>query len=73
MSKFQLGQFVSHRKHTDSRYMIVGIPEEGWVIEKTMEPAYVYIPFSEETMIGPPRKWIRPQVEMEDGRFTRIL
>jgi hypothetical protein len=70
--KFAPGDILTHQKHPDSRYIVVGVPSEGWTIENTLELAYIYLPFSEHATIGLPRKWVRPQIEMEDGRFTKI-
>lgn len=69
--KFQLGDTIIHRKHDAIKYIVIGVPQEGWMIEETLEPAYIY------TAVIPPddrvnRKWIRPETQMEDGRFTKI-
>lgn len=49
---------------TDGLYEIVGVPDEGYVIEKTLQPAYVYT----NGFI----RYIRPASEMEDGRFIVV-
>jgi hypothetical protein len=57
---FSRNDWVWHRK-TDGMYHIVGLPTEHF-IERTGEPAYVY-------MNNEGFRIIRPQSEMEDGRF----
>lgn len=63
-SKYKSGDVVLHRNGT--YYVIEGTPSQGYLIERTSEPAYVYT----DLQFPCGRKWIRPQDEMEDGRFT---
>lgn len=60
--RFPLGSSLRHKK--GGRYRVISTPDVCR-IEKTLEPAYAYI--SEEGSI-----WIRPQAEMEDGRFEML-
>lgn len=59
--RFYQGQVVRHVK-TGGEYKIVGTPRR-FRVEATNEPAYAY-----KGSAGP--IWIRPQAEMEDGRFV---
>lgn len=56
--KFQTGEILRHLK-TGGLYRIVGRA----MIEATLTPAYVY------ESISTGDHWVRPQAEMEDGRF----
>jgi hypothetical protein len=58
---FEFMQTVRH-VNTGELYLIFGLPDQ-YRIEATGEPAYVY---GREVS----SKWIRPQKEMEDGRFV---
>lgn len=49
-------------------YLVVLAPDDGLRIEKNGKPAYAYRAFLE----GDSSIWVRPQEEMEDGRFTKI-
>ena len=56
--KFKSGQMLKHLK-PGGLYRIIGQA----MIEATLTPAYVY----ESLSTGD--HWVRPQAEMEDGRF----
>ena len=56
--KFQAGEILKHLK-TGGLYRIVGQA----MIEATLTPAYIY------ESISTGDYWVRPQAEMEDGRF----
>lgn len=64
--KFQVGDTVVHRK--GGRY-VIHIGPDRLKIEATNEPAYCYAP---EGAGVNDTHWIRPQTEMEDGRFTSL-
>ena len=57
-SVFPIGSVLKHKK-TGGFYQVIGLAK----IEATLEVAYVYE--SRQTH----DYWIRPQAEMEDGRF----
>lgn len=57
-SLFPIGSVLRHKK-TSGLYQVIGLAK----IEATLEVAYVYE--SRQTH----DYWIRPQAEMEDGRF----
>lgn len=59
---FKKGNLVLHLA-TKGVYQIIGVPDEGYVIEETNEPAYVYT----DGKI----RWIRSFRKMEDGRFIK--
>ena len=59
--KFQVGDQLQHLK-TGGFYRIICLAK----IEASLEEAYVY----EALFNG--SYWIRPQIEMEDGRFIRV-
>lgn len=61
MTMYSHGAVVRHRV-TGGVYVILGTPSDGFVIEDTNEPAYLYK--------GSKEVWVRPQSEMEDGRFV---
>lgn len=63
---FQVQQTVMHVK-SRTVYKIIGTPKEGYVIEGTQQPAYLYQ--SDCDPLFRCTIWIRPQSEMEDGRF----
>lgn len=63
IAKFHRAQIVRHLK-TATLYRIVHTPDICR-IEATNEPAYAYQP--KGFVEGP--IWVRPQAEMEDGRF----
>lgn len=65
--KYPRGSIVRHRK-TKRRYRVVSDPEICR-IEATDTPAYAYE--LEENHLDQ-RIWIRPQSEMEDGRFAIV-
>ncbi len=58
---FILGQKLQHLK-TGGFYRILHLAK----IEATLEDAYVYEALINQTI------WIRPKLEMEDGRFIPI-
>lgn len=64
--KFQDGQTVCHVK-TGGEYRVFAGPDRTR-IERTGEPAYIY------RQRGEPggTLWVRPQAEMEDGRFEAL-
>lgn len=65
MTRFQMGDVV---RHSRSRrvYVILDIPENWLVLERTGEGAYIYRDATGKDM----RRWIRSRAEMEDGRFV---
>lgn len=67
MSKFKRKDIVMHVK-TGHAYKIVMGPDDFVRIERTLTPVYIYKSLnpSEET------QWVRPQNEMEDGRFALL-
>ena len=58
---FKPGTQLKHVK-TGGFYKVVFLAN----VEATLEPAYVYESLQSHDF------WIRPQAEMEDGRFERI-
>ncbi len=56
---FKTGDILKHVK-TGGTYEVIGLA----TIEATLAAAYVYKAQSNQTL------WIRPQQEMEDGRFV---
>lgn len=64
--KFTINQKILHVK-TGNIYTIKGLPAH-YRIEATNVPAYAYLDeYESEDKI-----WIRPQTEMEDGRFESV-
>lgn len=63
---FPLGSLVRHVK-TGNQYIIAATPNV-MVIEKDMVPAYAY----REKWAGS-HCFVRPQTEMEDGRFEKVI
>lgn len=63
--QFDMGDVLLHRA-TGSLYGVLDTPDNGIVLERTGERAYVYRRIDGED----PRKWVRCQAEMEDGRFV---
>ena len=61
---FRMNQMVRHVK-TGGEYKIIGTPHR-FRIEATNQPAYAY------TKSPVDKIWIRPQAEMEDGRFVWV-
>jgi hypothetical protein len=59
--KFQAGDRLQHLK-TGGFYRVLCLAK----IEASLEEAYVY-----EALINGSH-WIRPQIEMEDGRFIKV-
>ena len=59
--KFQAGDRLQHLK-TGGLYRVICLAK----IEASLEEAYVY-----EALING-GYWIRPQIEMEDGRFVKV-
>jgi hypothetical protein len=59
-TKFQPNDQLRHLK-TGGLYRVIGLA----TIEATLEDVYVYESMSNQ------RLWIRPQKEMEDGRFVK--
>ena len=68
--KFRNGEHLCH-KNGDA-YIVVETPEEGLIIEATLQPAYGYRKLKPKNPMEARRKWIRPQTEMEDGRFVSL-
>lgn len=64
--EFEVGDVIKHLK-TGSSYLVTGTPAR-LVIEATMEPAYTY----RQANGNDDRIWVRPQTEMEDGRFEML-
>lgn len=64
--KFKRGDYVRHS--CGSIYQVLNTPDLC-AIEATVEPAYIYAETG-DILDGFPEIWIRPQSEMEDGRFT---
>ncbi len=60
MSMFHVGDLVLHKK-TGNVYTVIDIPTNVR-IEAGNVPAYVYRAITLQS-------WVRPQSEMEDGRF----
>lgn len=64
---FDMGDVVMHNA-TRKAYGILDSPEGMLVIERTGERAYMYRSIDGSD----PRKWVRSQAEMEDGRFAIV-
>lgn len=62
--KFQMKQVVRHER-TGREYTIVGTPDR-LRLEVACRPAYAYTQGEGELI------WIRPQSQMEDGRFVPV-
>jgi hypothetical protein len=60
--KFPIGSQLKHLK-TGGYYRVIGLAK----IEATLEMAYVYESLQTKDY------WIRPQTEMEDGRFELCI
>jgi hypothetical protein len=60
-SLFPIGSQLRHKK-TGGFYLVIGLAK----IEATLEMAYVYESMQTHDY------WVRPQAEMEDGRFELI-
>ncbi len=60
---FRKGQVVKHLK-TGGIYKIIGLPDEGYIIEETGELAYVYT----DGFL----RFVRSVTKMEDGRFVKL-
>jgi hypothetical protein len=60
-SLFPIGSQLRHKK-TGGFYLVIGLAK----IEATLEMAYVYESMQTHDY------WVRPQTEMEDGRFELI-
>lgn len=58
---FPIGSRLQHKK-TGDFYKVIGLAK----IEATLEMAYVYLSHQTNDY------WIRPQEEMEDGRFVLV-
>lgn len=58
---FPIGSRLQHKK-TGGFYKVIGLAK----IEATLELAYVYLSHQTNDY------WIRPQAEMEDGRFILV-
>jgi len=58
---FPIGSRLQHKK-TGGFYKVIGLAK----IEATLEMAYVYLSHQTNDY------WVRPQAEMEDGRFILI-
>lgn len=63
---FEVGDVVKHLKSGGS-YVVTGTPARV-VIEATLHPAYTY----RQAVGNDDRIWVRPQTEMEDGRFELL-
>jgi len=63
---FEIGDVVKHEK-TGNSYLITGTPARV-LIEATETPAYTY----RQANGNDDRIWVRPQDEMEDGRFVML-
>lgn len=61
---FSEGDLVRHRK---GGYYIIVLTPADCIIEAGVRPAYAYRPKGELAPV-----WVRPQTEMEDGRFTLV-
>lgn len=71
--KFAAGTYVRHVK-SGGIYVVLLSPDSVR-IEADATPAYVYMPritgaHLSPKLPGPPVIWVRPQAEMEDGRFV---
>lgn len=62
--RFMPDEIIEHVR-TGGMYMVLHSPP-GVYIEKDQTPVYVY------QSVADNRIWIRPRIEMEDGRFRRI-
>ena len=60
-SLFPIGSQLRHKK-TGGLYVVIGLA----TIEATLEAAYVYESMQTHDY------WVRPQAEMEDGRFELV-
>lgn len=63
-SLFGLGQIIKHIK-SGGEYIVRGLPDK-YRIESSNAPAYAYESLEDGVV------WVRPQSEMEDGRFELI-
>lgn len=61
--KYPIYSLVKHVK-TGNNYLI----DMHCVIEKGVVPAYAY-----SSILNPSVKWVRPMLEMQDGRFELII
>ena len=62
-AKFRIEDLVKHKNGTT--YEIILTPQCGLRIEASFLPAYAY-----KNADGTGPLWVRPAIEMEDGRFT---
>lgn len=62
---FFVGQRVTHMA-TQNPYRILETPAPNRRLERSNEPYYRYVTVGS----GEPIEWVRPQEEMEDGRFV---
>lgn len=64
--KFSNGDIVVHEN--GHQYCVLLTPANGVIVERTTRPAYLYYAVNPlgHTL------WVRPQDEMEDGRFTLV-
>ena len=67
MSKFKRKDIVMHVK-TGGTYKIVMGPDDFVRIERTLTPVYIYKSLNPNENT----QWVRPQNEMEDGRFVKL-
>ena len=67
MSKFKRNDVITHTK-TGGTYKIIMGPEDFVRVERTLTPAYIYKSITH----GENTQWVRPQDEMEDGRFVKL-
>ena len=69
MSMFPRNSKIRHRN--GSVYEVLLLPTDALRVEATQELAYAY--WSAKPKKGAERTiWIRPQTEVEDGRFTLV-
>lgn len=74
MSKFKRGDIVQHLK-TGDVYCVMCDLGDGFRIETTDEPAYIYwLSMTHHSGDGERLlvRWIRSQKEFEDGRFELV-
>lgn len=66
LDQFDMGDLVAHIR-TGGQYVVLDTPSNMLVLERTGERAYMYRRCDTG---ADPRKWVRCQSEMEDGRFV---
>lgn len=65
-NKYTYLDIVQHMK-TENLYIIINIPNENKLLEKSREPFYTYVEYNNLS-----NEWNRSKSEMEDGRFNLI-